>query len=462
MAIQHDMFEQFKNKALLRKAHNYAEDYLNKALARNVFPTKEAIANLAQFDEDLPEQPAAAKDVIKQLHQLGSPATVTQIGGRYFGMVNGGIIPTALAAKFLVDVWDQNTPLYVTSPINAKLESICEKWLIDLLDLPQETVAGFVSGSTMAIVCGLAAGRYRLYERMGWDINKKGLRNAPEIRIIMGEEAHSAVKKAVSLLGLGTDNIEYVPVDNQGRMLADQLPELDDKTLLVLQAGNVSSGAFDPFEEICEKAQAANAWVHIDGAFGLWAAASTTHQHLCKGIGKANSWSVDGHKTLNTPYDSGLVLCNDSEALVMALQATAAYLLYGEHRDGMMFTPEMSKRARAIELWATLKYLGRSGVSDLVKGLCDRALQFKEELEDADFEVMNEVVFNQVIVPFETIEIRDKMVQHLQDSGVCWCGGSTWKGRPVIRISVCSWATTKQDVTVSVEAFMTAREELSP
>ena len=457
MNLHQKMFAELNDKEIFNQVKEYAFDYADKAMGRNVFPTNEALDNLKVFEDVLPDNMGNSTKILEQLYNYGSPATISQIGGRYFGLVNGGIIPTALAAKWLNDFWDQNTPLYVTSPITSKIETIVEGWLKELFHLPVSTAAGFVSGTSSAILCGLAAARFRIYQRLNWDINAKGLINAPRIRIVAGKHAHGTVLKAVALLGFGKDNIEWVDVDSQGRIIPDQIPDLDEKTILILQAGNVNSGSFDYFNEICEKANKANAWVHIDGAFGLWVAGSDKLKHLTSGIEKANSWSVDGHKTLNTPYDCGIVLCKDRDALVSALQATGAYIVYGENRDGMLYTPEMSRRARAIELWATLKYLGKQGINELVNGLHDRAYQFAEELTKNGFKVLNEVAFNQVLVACENDEETENTLKNIQELRDCWCGGSTWFDQKVIRISVCSWATTADDITTSVKSFVKAR-----
>ncbi len=455
--LRDQMFQQMEQKELLSQAQNKAFDYLDNALERNVFPTEQAIENLSSFDEALPKAICNPTDVLQQLHQYGSPATVTQIGGRYFGLVNGGIIPVSLAAKWLNDVWDQNTPLYVTSPVVSKLEQVCEQWLKELFNLPQSTVAGFVSGSSMAILCGLAAARYRIFQNNNWDINRKGFSGAPKIRIITSRHTHGTVVKAIALLGFGIDNVEWVDVDDQGRIITSQLPELNQNCIVILQAGNVNSGSFDEFDEICDRANQQGSWVHIDGAFGLWAEAAEQLRHLTQGINKAHSWSVDGHKTLNTPYDSGIVLCNDKEALVNALQASGSYIVYTDNRDGMHYTPEMSRRARAVELWATLKYLGKQGIDDLVYGLHQRAVQLSQELNAEGFEILNDVVFNQILVSCGDQELTDKIITHIQQSGECWVGGSKWFDEPVIRISVCSWATTQKDISRTIQAFVNAR-----
>ncbi len=452
------MFKEMKDKDIFHKALEYGCEYADNALDRNVFPISNALENLSVFDEDFPEYSSSASDILDLLHNFGSPATVSQIGGRYFGMVNGGIIPVALATRLLTDFWDQNTVLYITSPIASKLESVTEKWLTQIFNLPKSTVAGFVSGTSMAIFCGLAAARFRIYENLNWDFNAKGFMHAPRIRIITSKHTHSTVVKMITVLGFGRSNIEYVETDDQGRMIKEKIPEMDHKTILILQAGNVNSGSFDDFEEICQLANDAGAWIHIDGAFGLWTAGSEKLKHLTKGIEKANSWSVDGHKTLNTPYDSGIILCNDKDALVSSLHATGSYILYGKERDGMLYTPEMSRRARVVEIYAVLKYLGKKGVGKLVTGLHERALQFAYELEQNDFEILNDVVFNQILVSCGKDELTEKTLNVLQELRECWCGGSQWFNRKVIRISVCSWATTSKDISRSVKSFVEARD----
>ncbi|MGD8297937.1 MAG: pyridoxal-dependent decarboxylase [Desulfobacterales bacterium] len=453
------MFRDMERKEIFKQAQSFAFDYAKNALERNVFPADEAIINLEEFTEDMPDVTGDAQEILAQLHKYGSPATVSQIGGRYFGFVNGSVIPVSLAARWLSDFWDQNTALYVMSPLTSKLEDVCEDWLKEMFNLPGEVVAGFVSGSSLSIFCGLAAARYRVYQNNNWDINKKGLNGAPRVRIVAGNQVHGAVVKAIALLGFGIDNVEWVDTDSQGRIIPSKVPHLDECTILLLQAGNVSSGSFDPFDEICEKANKANTWIHIDGAFGLWASGSAGLRHLTKGIEKANSWSVDGHKTLNTPYDNGIILCKDKEALVSALQASGSYIAFSENRDGMLYTPEMSRRARAIELWAALKYLAKEGVDELVFGLHQRAVQISRELEAQGFQILNDVVFNQVLAACDNDDITNRTMIHIQKSGECWVGGATWDGKAVIRISVCSWATTENDITRSVRAFIAARNK---
>jgi len=458
--LRKEMLAQMRSGGLLDQALGYGREYLEEACDRHVAPHQDDQDALSVFDEPLPENIGDAAAIIEMLHRYGSPGTTAQTGGRFFGLVNGGAIPTALAARVLGDTWDQNAALYAVSPTNAKLEEVCESWLRDVLGLPENTLAGFVSGTSMAIVCGLAAARYRICKNAGWDVNRQGLDGAPAIRIVAGRHTHSTVSKAIALLGFGTARIEWVDVDSQGRLVADALPVLDENTILILQAGNVNSGSFDPIRECCTAARDAGAWVHVDGAFGIWAAASEKLRHLVDGLDLAHSWSVDAHKTLNTPYDNGISLCADPEALVGALQNSAAYIMYSEHRDGMLYTPEMSRRARAVELWAAMKYLGREGMGALVYGLHERAQQFSDELKLAGFDIVNEVVFNQVLVQYGDEEDTDIMIRLIQSSGEAWVGGSTWFDKPVIRISVCSWATTQADVSRAVAAFVDARSRL--
>jgi glutamate/tyrosine decarboxylase-like PLP-dependent enzyme len=448
-------------RPLLEQAHSYALDYLDGVEQMRVVPDARSVAGLEAFDEELPREGASAEETLRMLHEIGSPATVAQTGGRYFGFVTGALHPPALAAKWLADVWDQNPALHVISPATAKLEEICERWLVELFKLPEGTAAGFVTGTSMSLFCGIAAARNELLRRQGWDVVADGLVGAPEIRVLVGEQAHGTVFKALSLLGLGRDKAVRLPCDDQGRIIADEVPELDEHTLLVLQAGNVNSGAFDPLEELCRRGQSSGTWVHVDGAFGLWAAASPRTYPLYRGAELADSWSVDAHKTLNSPYDCGIVLCRDREALASAMQASGSYILWSDKRDGMLYTPDMSRRARGPELWATLKTLGRSGVAELVEQLFDRATQFAELLRASGFRVLNDVVFNQVLVAGDTPDETGAVLDEVQASGECWCGGATWRGEPVIRISVCSWATTPRDVERSARAFVEARARAS-
>ena len=442
---------------LLNSAQRAAERYLRTLDDRPVFPGPEALAALAAFDEPFPEESGDPAATVALLDEVGSPATVAQVGGRYFGFVDGGALPVGVAARWLADTWDQNTAHYVMSPVASRLEDVCERWVANLLKLPEGTAAGFVTGTTMANLSGLAAGRNELLRRKGWDVAEAGLYGAPPIPVVVGADAHAAVRKSLSLLGMGDRHTRVIPVDDQGRLDLEELPEFDAPALHVAQAGEVNSGGFDPVGALCERAHAAGGWVYVDGAFGLWAGASPRLAHLYDGIEDADSWAVDAHKTLNVPYDCGIVLCRDREALLAAFRATASYFQWSAQRDPMNYTPSMSKRARVVELWAILKTLGRQGVADLVDQLCAHARYFASRLDEEGFDVLNEVVFNQVLVACGSDEETMGTIERVQASGECWLGGSTWKGRAVMRVSVCSWATTRADIDRSVAALVKAR-----
>ncbi len=443
---------------LLDQARGYASQYVAGVRTMRVVPDGEALKGLENLPTILPEEPMDPSRVLSMLHGYGSPATVAQTGGRYFGFVNGGSLPAAIAARWLADVWDQNAAMHVMSPVSSALEARCESWLVSLLGLPPDTAAGIVGGTSMATLCGLAAGRDELLRREGWDCGAQGLPGAPLIRVVLGAQAHASVFKALGLLGLGRERVERAPVDGQGRIIPAQMPGLDGRTLLILQAGNVSTGAFDPFAAIIPAARKAGAWIHVDGAFGLWAAASPRLRHLTEGAALADSWSADAHKTLNAPYDNGIVFCRSRDALATAMRAAGPYFAFSEERDGMMYTPDMSRRARGIDLWATLLSLGRSGASALVEGLCALAELFGRRLAREGFVIQNEVVFNQVLVTCGAPGLTTATLGHLQASGECWCGGTAWKNEPAIRISVCSHATSEEDVERSVAAFVAARK----
>ena len=435
-------------------AKELAFKYIQNIDNRTVFPSNRKVENLSHFNEELANNPESTESILGMLDMYGSPATVAQTGGRYFGFINGGIIPAALSTKWLIDTWDQNAALYVMSPVTSKIEEVCENWLKQLLKLPDETVAGFVGGSSTATLCGLTAGRNHLLNNLGYDVAKKGLFNAPEIKVVLGEQAHSTIYKALSIIGLGAERIIKVPSDDQGRMRIDKLPELDSKTLLILQAGNVNSGSFDDFKNICPIANKANAWIHVDGAFGLWAMASDNMKSLTEGLELADSWSIDAHKTLNAPYDNGIILCKHKNALVNAMHMTGSYIIYSENRDGMLYTPEMSRRARGIELWATLKALGKKGVSELIDELHNKAKYFSELLENNGLEILNDVVFNQVLVHYKNDEKTNELLLKVQKSGVCWLGGTKWQGKSVMRISVSSYKTSYKDIEISAKEII--------
>ncbi|MGV0799263.1 aminotransferase class V-fold PLP-dependent enzyme, partial [Mycolicibacterium elephantis] len=417
-------------------------------------PTAEAVEALSRFTEPLPERGADAREVLRLLDEIGSPATVATTGGRYFGFVTGAVLPAALAANLLAGVWDQNGAYRVMSPVAAHLEEVAMGWLLDVLGLPADAGAGFVGGATTANIACLAAARHALLRNAGWNVEEDGLFGAPPIRVVVGDEVHASVLKALSLLGLGRSRIERVPVDGQGRMRADALPELSGDTLVCIQAGNVNTGAFDPAEEVCAAARAAGAWVHVDGAFGLWAAASPRLAPLAAGFADADSWAADAHKWLNVPYDSGIAFVREAEHLRAAMSVGAAYLLAGDDREPCHYTPDMSRRARGIEIWAALRSLGRAGTAELIERCCRHAARFAEAFRAAGHQVLNDVVLNQVLVSFGDDETTRRVVAGVQTDGTCWFGGTVWQGRAAMRVSVSSWATTDEDVERSLAAVL--------
>lgn len=441
-------------KPLIMDAASRAVKYLANLSGRSVSPSPDALEDLAMFSQPLQDSPINPAEVLDELDTIGSPATVASAGPRYFGFVTGGSLPAALAANILAGAWDQNSVLEISSPVCVELEKTCRDWIIDLLALPPEMEIGFVSGATMANFTGLAAARHALLDSQGWDVEAKGLFGAPSIKVIVGDEVHVSLLKALSMLGLGRERVTHIPVDGQGRMIPNQLPDIKGPTIVCLQAGNVNTGAFDPLEEITSRLEGTGAWVHVDGAFGLWAAVSSSRRQLVQGLARADSLATDAHKWLNVPYDSGLVFVREKQHLNAAMAASAAYLIAGDKRDPHLFVPEMSRRARAIEIWAALRSLGRDGLADLIDRCCDHAQRFAQAFSEAGYEVLNEVVLNQVLVSFGTPEITNKVIEQVQAEGTCWCGGTLWQGRTAMRISVSSWATSARDVDLSLEAIL--------
>jgi glutamate/tyrosine decarboxylase-like PLP-dependent enzyme len=439
---------------LLRDAADRALRYLEALRERRVSPSPSALEGLGRFSRPLQDQPLDAAQVLEELDTIGSPAAVASAGGRYFGFVVGGSLPAALAANILAAAWDQNAVLEIASPVGAALEKVCRRWIADLLGLPTEAEVGFVTSATMANFTGLAAARHALLQAQGWDVEARGLFGAPPVTVIVGDEVHVSLLKALSMLGLGRERVVRLPVDGQGRMIPAQIPQIEGPTVVCLQAGNVNTGAFDPADEIASKLQGTGAWIHVDGAFGLWAAASPSRRHLARGVERADSLATDAHKWLNVPYDSGLVIVRDRRHLNAAMSSSAAYLIEGETRDPHLFVPEMSRRARAIEIWAALRSLGRAGLADLIDRSCDHARHVADALEGAGHQVLNDVVLNQVLVSFGTAEITRRVIARVQEDGTCWCGGTVWQGKTAMRISVSSWATTDRDVARSLDAIL--------
>jgi len=447
------------HNALLSSTAERALQYLESLDTRGVAPRPEALERLRALGGELPERGSDPAEVLALLDDVGSPATMASAGPRYFGFVIGGSLPASLAASWLATAWDQNAGLVAASPVAAALEDVCLGWLVDLLGLPAECAGAFVTGATMANFTALAAARHAVLARIGWDVEADGLIGAPPIQVVVGAEAHATLLKAVALLGLGRNRVVVMPTDNQGRARSDDLPKLEGTAIVCLQAGNVNSGAFDPARELCGWAHDAGAWVHVDGAFGLWAAAAPARAHLVDGVADADSWATDAHKWLNVPYDSGLAFVRDPLAIRAAMSQSAAYYIAGGQREPMHYTPETSRRARGVEIWAALRSLGRNGVADLVERTCGLAVRFADGLREAGFEVLNEVVLNQVLVAFGNDQQTRRVIEAVQRDGTCWCGGTVWHDRAAMRISVSSWATTPADVDRGLEAIIRLARE---
>lgn len=442
---------------LLSAAATRSARYLQDIQTRAVAPSADAVAALRAFDEPLPAGPTDPAATLRLLDEVGSPATMGMAGPRFFGFVIGGSLPVTLAANWLAGAWDQNAVLYRASPVTAHLEQVALRWLLDLLHLPADATGAFVTGATVANLSALAAARHVVLKRAGWNVEADGLFGAPSITVVVGAEVHPSVTKALGVLGLGRNRVVKVPVDRQGRMRVDALPRISGPTIVIVQAGNVNTGAFDAIGEICVRAHAAGAWVHVDGAFGLWAAAVPDRAHLVAGLGDADSWATDAHKWLNVPYDCGVAFVRDPQALQAAMAITAEYLpTQTEHRNPSDFTPELSRRARGIEVWAALRSLGRAGLADMIGRNCAQARRFAEKLSAGGCEILNDVVLNQVLVAFGDAEKTKRVIQAVQDDGTCWAGGTVWQGRTAMRISVSSWATTDADVDKSVAAMLRA------
>ena len=443
------------DQELMADAARRAIRYLDSLAERAVAPDLHAVQQVEQFDEPLPGGPVDPSEVLALLDELGSPATIASAGGRFFGFVIGGSLPAALAANWLAGAWDQNSVFYNVTPATARLEQVALGWLLDLFGLSPDCAGAFVTGATVANFTALAAARHAVLARTGWNVEADGLFGAPSVTVVVGEEAHVSLFKALGMLGFGRNRVLRVPVDGQGRMRVERLPELSGPAIICVQAGNVNSGAFDPLAEICERAHRMGAWVHVDGAFGLWAAASPEYSHLTRGIEAADSWATDAHKWLNVPYDCGLAFVRDANALRAAMAVTAEYLpSAGAERNPSDYTPELSRRGRGVEVWAALRSLGRWGVAHLVERNCQHARRFAEGLRAAGYQVLNDVVLTQVLVSFGDPETTRRVIAGIQQDGTCWCGGTLWQGHSAMRISVSGWATTQEDVERSLEAML--------
>jgi len=433
-------------RELLVEAANRAANYIEGLRVRDVRPLRGSVERLmGVLDGPLPDNPSRPTDVLALLDDYGSPATVASAGGRYFGFVTGGALPVTVAAQYLAAGWDQNCFSFISSPAVACIESTALRWVKEALGLPASAEGSLVTGASMANFTCLAAARNWILQQHGWDVDRQGLFGAPALTVVLGEEAHASIYKVLSMLGLGRDRILRVPSDDQGRMRPELLPPIEGPAIVCIQAGNVNSGAFDPASDVIEWARRCNAWVHVDGAFGLWALASPVQASRASGFVGADSWAMDAHKWLNTPYDGAMAICRDAEALSLAMNSDAAYLTAAKDAQKNL-TMEFSRRARGIPIWAALRTLGREGVASLVDRHCAQARRIADGLREAGYEIVNRVVLNQVLVRAgsdeETVAIREAA----QASGEVWFGPTVWQGRPAFRISVSSWRTTEEDV----------------
>ncbi len=437
-------------------AAEYARDYVSSIRERRVFPSTQELEALSQFDEPLPEGGCEATTVIKMLHKYGAPATVASTGGRYFGLVVGGSTPASMGASMLNAAWDQIAILDGSAPTAIYLERLAAKWLLGLMSLPIESSVGFTTGSSVANLVGLAAARNAQYKKLGVDLSEVGLAGAPPLRIVLSKEAHVTVHKALKILGFGENQIIEVPCDKQGRVLVEAFPEVGEDTIVCLQAGNVNSGSSDPFSEIIPKAKSNGAWVHIDGAFGLWAAASPSKQHQVLGVQLADSWAVDGHKWLNTPYDCGISICREPKSAHEVMTTQAPYLTTGISVPPKDMVPEFSRRARGVEVWAAIKEMGQKGITGLIDRCCQHAERLADGLKEIGYEVLNDVELNQVVVTIGRQQDIQRIISIVQNEGECWFGPTVWQGQHAFRLSVSSWATTESDIERTLEAISRA------
>ena len=451
-------------RELLRRTAEIAAAYVDSLDDRPVFPQVEPEELREALGGPMPEEPLPDEQVVEELAHAAEPGLVAMGSGRYFGFVIGGALPAALAADWLASAWDQNAGLYVGGPSASVVEQVVREWIVELLGLPQDSSIGFVTGTQMAHVTGLAAARWHVLDAAGWDVNTRGLTEAPRVRVLAGEKRHATLDRALRLLGLGAP--ELVAADAQGRLvpesLRDALRSERGPTIVCAQAGEVNTGAFDPLPEIADLCEAAGAWLHVDGAFGIWAAVSPRLRHLVAGLERADSWTTDAHKWLNVPYDSGIVLCRHPESHRAAMTTSASYLIQDEGaqrvRDQVDWVPEFSRRARGFAVYAALRSLGRRGLVELVERCCDAATRFAEQIIEVDgAEVLNEVVLNQVLFRFESNERTEEVLAQVQARGRVWMGPTTWAGRKAIRVSVSNWQTGDEEIELAVEEFRAAQ-----
>lgn len=450
----------------LARAQQHAVEWLAAVEERPVRATASSKELREILDGRLPEDGCAPEKIVDELAAAAARGTIACPGPRYFGFVIGGSLPAAVAADWLVSAWDQNSGFYVMSPLVAVIEQITGAWLQEIAGLPQKMSYGFTTGCQMANFTGLAAARHRVLRDAGWDVEANGLPGAPAIDVFVGAEAHSTIFMALRLLGMGANRVRKIPADGQGRMCADELAAAlrgqKGPCIVCAQAGNVNTGAFDPLGEIADLTHERKAWLHVDGAFGLWAAASREKAALVRGIDKADSIASDAHKWINVPYDCGVVFCADEAAHRGAMSLEAAYLAAtGSERDAHEFVPESSRRARAVPVYAALRSLGQRGLAEMIERNCRQARRFAEGLRAAGFEVLNEVALNQVLVSFGSAAQTQRTIAAIQEEGTCWCGGTVWHDRAAMRISVSNWSTTDADVEKSIEAMVRVARQVA-
>jgi glutamate/tyrosine decarboxylase-like PLP-dependent enzyme len=449
------------HKRVLETAHAIAARYLDDVGARHVGVNATRASLRDALGGPLPQGSSDPVGVLEDLAARADAGIVASAGPRYFGFVTGGAVPVTVAADWISSAWDQNASLYATSPAASVIEDVVSGWILELLDLPRTASVGFVTGCHMANFTCLAAARHEVLRRTEWNVETHGLQKAPRVRVIAGGEVHISAVGALRYLGFGTEEIELIPVDGQGRMRADALEAAlataDGPTIVCAQAGNVSTGACDPLAAIVRSAHARGAWVHVDGAFGLWAAAVPELRSQVSGIETADSWATDAHKWLNVPYDSGLAIVADAAPHRAAMSMKASYLQRGgdEERIGMDWTPESSRRSRVLPLYALIRSLGRDGIADIVRRNCALARRLADRLsKEPGITILNDVVLNQVLVQFTDNETTKRVIAAIQAEGTCWAGGSWWQNRRVMRVSVSNWSTTEADIDRSAEAMV--------
>jgi glutamate/tyrosine decarboxylase-like PLP-dependent enzyme len=446
-------------RELLHATADYAGEFLETLDERPIRPEADVDELMRALGGPLPEEGMDPRAVVASLVEDASPGIMGIPSGRFFGFVIGGALPSALAADWLTSTWDQNSGLYAAGPASAVVEEVCRGWLAELLGLPADVSVAYVTGCQMAHVTALAAARHHVLAQAGWDVPQNGLAGSPPIRVVVGAKRHVTLDRALRLLGIGSVSLEVVPVDDQGRMRVDELALGDGPTIVCGQAGEVNTGAFDDLDAIADAAAESGAWFHVDGAFGLWAAATPRLRHLLRGSERADSWATDGHKWLNVPYDSGLAFCAHPDAHRAAVGVTASYLIHshdGRERDAMDWTPEFSRRARGFAVYAAIRELGRSGIAAMVDNSCERASQFAQLLEEGGATVLNDVVLNQVLVSFGDGESTRETITRVQQDGTCWLSGTDWFGEHAMRISISNWRTTEEDVERSAAAILAA------